>query len=148
MECKTFEELLAEVPIEIIDKVNDDVSFTILIRDWLIVKQWTQKELAAKLDMKESQLSRILSGHNNLTLATIRRFERVLGERLLVFTQSPLEHDAPLQEETYLIQPKPSLSQKYAVNTEGVLLSTSSSENKQIKISHSSSTQYPRTILV
>jgi transcriptional regulator with XRE-family HTH domain len=93
MELKTFEELLAEVPVETVDKVNDDISFAILVRDWLEIKGWTQKELAQKLGMKESQLSRILSGHNNLTLATIRRFERVLGERLLMFAQSPLEQE-------------------------------------------------------
>ena len=76
------------------DKVRDDVDFAILVRDWLEIKGWTQKELAQKLGMKPSQLSLIVSGNTNLTLKTIRRFERALGVKLLSFAPSPLDETA------------------------------------------------------
>ncbi len=101
---------------EISDTVRDDVDFAILVRDWLEIKGWAQKELAQKLSMKPSQLSLILSGNTNLTLKTIRRFERVFGERFLSFAPSPLTkaHQQPLKT-------TPSLS-KCFVNEEGCLI--------------------------
>ncbi|MFO7890230.1 MAG: helix-turn-helix transcriptional regulator [bacterium] len=39
----------------------------------------TQKEFAKRLDMKESQLSKILAGNANLTLKTITKIEAELG---------------------------------------------------------------------
>ncbi len=79
-----------ELANEISDAVRDDVDFAIFVRDWLEIKGWTQKEFAQKLGMKPSQLNLILSGNTNLTLKTIRRFERALGEKFLSCAPSPL----------------------------------------------------------
>lgn len=45
----------------------------------------TQRDLAERIDMKESQLSRILGGSGNPTLQTIARLAAVLGEDLIEF---------------------------------------------------------------
>jgi transcriptional regulator with XRE-family HTH domain len=119
-----FDVLLASIPSDIAQEIEDEVSdcldFAILVRDWLEIKGWTQKELAQKLGMKPSQLSLILSGNTNLTLKTIRRFERVFGERFLSFEPSPLTkvHQQPLKT-------TPSLS-KCFVNEEGCLIDNKS----------------------
>lgn len=43
----------------------------------------TQKDLADLLDMHESQVSRILSGCQNLTLRTLARIEARLGAKII-----------------------------------------------------------------
>ncbi len=107
---------------EISDKVRDDVDFAVLVRDWLEIKGWTQKELAQKLGMKPSQLSLILSGNTNLTLKTIRRFEHVFGEHFLAFLPSPLKNIIPQREQlSYPIHSKPSISKEYAVDQSGLV---------------------------
>ena len=45
----------------------------------------TQRDLADRIGMKESQLSRILGGSGNPTLHTIARLAAVLGEDLIEF---------------------------------------------------------------
>lgn len=49
----------------------------------LINGQMTQRELAKKLGVSESRLSKILSGQANLTLKTITKLESVLGEEII-----------------------------------------------------------------
>lgn len=116
-----FDKLLASIPTDIAEdvaaEVNDYLDFAILVRDWLEVKGWTQKELAQKLGMKPSQLSLILSGNKNLTLQTIRRFERALGEKFLNFAPSPL--DANHQQSR--LTTTQSLSKQYSIDSEGRL---------------------------
>ena len=43
----------------------------------------TQKELAEKLGVKESFISRILAGHENLTLKTITKLESALESDII-----------------------------------------------------------------
>jgi transcriptional regulator with XRE-family HTH domain len=117
-----FDKLLASIPTDIAEdiaaEVNDYLDFAILVRDWLEVKGWTQKELAQKLGMKPSQLSLILSGNTNLTLKTIRRFERALSEKFFSFVQSPLDDATHKQSRLTTTQ---SLSKEYSINSEGRL---------------------------
>lgn len=51
---------------------------------------FTQKELAQKLKMKDSQLSKILSGENNLTLKTIARFFSLFKKKPVIY-EKPTE---------------------------------------------------------
>ena len=46
-------------------------------------KRIKQKEIAEKLNMRESQLSKILSGEANITIKTIAKIETVLGEEII-----------------------------------------------------------------
>jgi transcriptional regulator with XRE-family HTH domain len=51
-------------------------------------KGWTQKELANKLDKKESEVSRLLSGFHNFSLKSISKLQVVLGKEIIV---TPIE---------------------------------------------------------
>lgn len=44
---------------------------------------WNQKQLAAKLGVSPQQVSKIVKGHENLTLSTICKLEEVLGIALI-----------------------------------------------------------------
>ncbi len=46
-------------------------------------KGWTQRDLARKIEMKDSYVSAILAGQLNLTLKTIAILEVGLGEKLI-----------------------------------------------------------------
>ena len=50
-------------------------------------KDWTQQDLAEKLNISPSLISKWLSGVHNFTLETIERLEKVLGEPILSVTQ-------------------------------------------------------------
>lgn len=50
----------------------------------LKAKGWTQKRLAQEVGCTQSQVSRVLSGRENLTLRTIARIEAALDEDILV----------------------------------------------------------------
>ena len=56
----------------------------------LIKGKMTQRELAKKLEVSESRLSKILSGQANLTLKTIVKLESVLGEDIIMV---PFQHE-------------------------------------------------------
>ncbi len=49
----------------------------------LKTKEITQKELAQKIGMKESQMSKILAGNANCTLKTITKIENALNENII-----------------------------------------------------------------
>ena len=46
-------------------------------------KVWTHRVLADKAGMKDSQITRVVSGTANLTLKTITQLERAFGESLI-----------------------------------------------------------------
>ena len=46
-------------------------------------KGWTQRDLARKIEMKDSYVSAILAGQLNLTLKTIAILEAGLSEKLI-----------------------------------------------------------------
>lgn len=50
----------------------------------------TRRELARRLEVKESRVSRILNGRENMTLATIASLGRALGVR---FALAPIPYD-------------------------------------------------------
>ena len=45
---------------------------------------WKQKDLASKMDVSAQQITKIVSGKENLTLETIVKLEKVLGISILV----------------------------------------------------------------
>lgn len=46
-------------------------------------KGWRQQELADRMELPKSNVSRILSGEANLTISTIVKIEGILGKRIL-----------------------------------------------------------------
>ncbi len=62
-----------------------DHSFAIADQIRLVLRQQglTQRDLATRLDKKESEVSRMLSGMHNFTLRTIARLEAALGAKLI-----------------------------------------------------------------
>ena len=46
-------------------------------------KGWKQQELADRMELPKSNVSRILSGEANLTIATIVKIEGILGKKIL-----------------------------------------------------------------
>lgn len=46
-------------------------------------KGWKQQELADRMELPKSNVSRILSGEANLTISTIVKIEGILGKKIL-----------------------------------------------------------------
>jgi len=74
-----FRQLLDEISPEIKKYVQKQGEIAAQIAEILTARNMTQKELAQQLNMKESQLSKILAGNANLTLRTITKIESALG---------------------------------------------------------------------
>lgn len=74
-----------------------EVQYRIANRSWLQVAtviackvlnrldelQWSQKDLAEKMNFSTQQINKIVRGQENLTLATIVKLEKILGIVLL-----------------------------------------------------------------
>lgn len=58
----------------------------------------TQKELAERMGMKESRLSKLLNTQPNMTLETIARFEKALGIKVDFVLKDQLENYCKLVE--------------------------------------------------
>lgn len=61
---------------------SQSIAFKVLTR--LEVLKWTQKKLAEKLEVSPQQVSKIISGKENLTLETLVKLQTVLEIPLLV----------------------------------------------------------------
>ena len=59
--------------------------FALLIRHILKTEKITQSELASKMKVSPGQVSKILSGKENLGLQTISKIEKELGRSLISF---------------------------------------------------------------
>lgn len=67
-----------------------DLSFLIVDRIHAVLQQHglRQKDLAAMLDKKESEISKWMRGTHNFTIATIADIEQALGEPILAVVQA------------------------------------------------------------
>jgi len=61
---------------------SQSIAFKVLAR--LAALNWTQKKLAEQLDVSPQQVSKIMSGKENLTLETLVKLQEVLDIPLLV----------------------------------------------------------------
>ena len=75
-----FQSILDNVPKEIKQFVKKQNEIAHQIYSILKDEKISQKEFAKKINMKESQLSKILSGDANLTVKTITRIESTFEE--------------------------------------------------------------------
>lgn len=83
MKSKLFRQILEETPLEtkiFVDKYSDLI---LRINQILKNKGLSQKELAESMDKKPSEISRWLSGNQNITLRSIAKLEAELGETLI-----------------------------------------------------------------
>lgn len=87
MAIKSFDELLRTVSKEQQELIEKELAIAVRIQDLIAEQGITKRDLARKVGMKESQLSRILSGNTNLTLKTIVKLECALGASLAVVPQ-------------------------------------------------------------
>lgn len=78
-----FDDLVKSIPEETKKLVQKQGDIAVRISKILKRKGITQREFANYLGMKESHLSKILSGQVNLTLKTIVRLEIALGENIV-----------------------------------------------------------------
>ncbi len=53
------------------------------VADLLNLKGWSQKEFAQKLDKRESEVSKWLSGSHNITMKSIAKMEAVLESEII-----------------------------------------------------------------
>ena len=82
-----FRQCLAAVPEE--QKAEFELSFGIAgrISEVLKEKDLTQKDFAHKLNKRESEISKWLTGRHNFTLQTIARIETALGCKLIAIAR-------------------------------------------------------------
>jgi transcriptional regulator with XRE-family HTH domain len=70
-----------------------------LIIDNMNKMNLSQRDLAKKLKMKESQLSKIVSGEKNLTLKTIARFFHIFKKKPSIIEKQTISMGAVVAEE-------------------------------------------------
>ncbi|AZI20419.1 MULTISPECIES: helix-turn-helix domain-containing protein [Chryseobacterium] len=83
MKSKIFKKILDETPLEtkiFVEKYSDLI---IRINQILRDKGISQKELAEGMDKKPAEISRWLSGNQNITLKSIAKLEAELGEPII-----------------------------------------------------------------
>jgi len=62
------------------------------ISQFLVEKNWTQKEFARRMGKQESEISKWLSGQHNFTIKTITNIETVFGKNLIWIPQYLAEY--------------------------------------------------------
>ena len=82
-----FRQCLAAVPEE--QKAEFELSFGIAERISEVLQEMdlTQKDFAHKLNKRESEISKWLTGRHNFTLQTIARIETALGCKLIAIAR-------------------------------------------------------------
>ncbi|MBS1552099.1 MAG: helix-turn-helix transcriptional regulator [Bacteroidetes bacterium] len=85
MSSKVLEKIKNRIPS--FKKRMMEISFDITAQIYEYMKNgnnMTQKELAKKLNKKESEISKWLSGGHNFTLETVAKIEEVLNQKILI----------------------------------------------------------------
>jgi len=80
---KVIERIQARIKPENRQFVQKALEISYQIQYILEKKGWSQKDLAEKLEMSESEISKILSGLQDITLKTLSKIEVVLGEEII-----------------------------------------------------------------
>lgn len=88
--------------------------FALNVRHILRAKGITQRELAKKLDVSTSQVTKILSGKENLSLQTIAKVGKALERKLIMFPDDSESTKATLSEAMTTI-PKPYYTEEHEI---------------------------------
>lgn len=83
MKSKVAERMMAKMPEDVKIFVDKYADIVVRINQLLKERQYSQKELAEKLDKNPSEISKWLAGNHNFTLRSIAKLEAELGETIL-----------------------------------------------------------------
>jgi transcriptional regulator with XRE-family HTH domain len=82
-ELEYFSQLLNSIPEEVKESINLSMAIAVQINYILKNKKISQREFAAMLGKKESEISKWLSGNHNFTTTTLGKIRKVLGEDIV-----------------------------------------------------------------
>lgn len=83
MRNKILQEVLNEIPKETKEFVALYTEIVARVNQLLVMKGFSQKDLAEKLDKRPSEINKWLKGDHNLTLKTIAKLQVVLEEKII-----------------------------------------------------------------
>ncbi|NBC24802.1 MAG: helix-turn-helix domain-containing protein [Bacteroidetes bacterium] len=95
------------------DALDDFVVIAGHIRKTLKEKEWTQTELAEKMEVTPQALTRIMKGRQNLSLQTIRKIEQVLDVRLITVHKTKTVKSQKVKMVSVVPNYEKSMSKKY-----------------------------------
>ncbi len=84
-----FEQCLANVSPEVREEVRLNIDIANRIYDLLKAKKMTQREFAALMGKRESEISRWLTGSHGFTTTTLAKIAAVLGEPIIEVNRRP-----------------------------------------------------------
>lgn len=84
-----FEQCLANVSSEVREEVRLNIDIANRIYDLLKAKKMTQREFAALMGKRESEISRWLTGTHGFTTTTLAKISAVLGEPIVEVYRHP-----------------------------------------------------------
>ena len=79
-----FDQCVANVAPEVMEEVSLNVDIANRIYDLLKEKKMTQREFAALMGKRESEISRWLTGSHGFTTTTLAKISSVLGEPVVM----------------------------------------------------------------
>jgi transcriptional regulator with XRE-family HTH domain len=89
-----FDNYLKSIPEQTKRSTRISLDIASQINSILKRKNITQRELASRLNKKESEISKWLSGNHNFTIKTLAGIETILGEEIItvsIFEKKPPE---------------------------------------------------------
>ncbi len=116
---KLFDKAISQVSEDSKRFVDNTIDIVDQIDDYLSIKNMTRRELAEKLDKKESEISKWMSGTHNFTLRSISKIEAALNETIIT---TPQKVNKEFSVKTFIVYAKTNrlgylsedYSQKYA----------------------------------
>lgn len=84
-----FDQCVANVAPEVMKEVSLNVDIANRIYDLLKEKKMTQREFAALMGKRESEISRWLTGSHGFTTTTLAKIAAVLGEPIVIVKKDP-----------------------------------------------------------
>lgn len=108
-----FKECLADVALEVRTEVRLNMDIANRIYDLLQEKNMTQREFAALMGKRESEISRWLTGSHGFTTTTLAKIAAVLNDPIVEVTRVPEVKYVFVPVNTY-IRPMESLDGNYA----------------------------------
>ena len=84
-----FDQCVANVAPEVMEEVSLNVDIANRIYDLLKEKKMTQREFAALMGKRESEISRWLTGSHGFTTTTLAKISAVLGEPVVMVKKAP-----------------------------------------------------------
>lgn len=84
-----FDQCVANIAPEVMEEVSLNVDIANRIYDLLKEKKMTQREFAALMGKRESEISRWLTGSHGFTTTTLAKISAVLGEAIVMVKKDP-----------------------------------------------------------